>query len=51
MLLIELTESGRAAAATFRPLIHRHQKEWFGVLSEDEQVQFIDALRKLQGQL
>jgi DNA-binding MarR family transcriptional regulator len=50
MLLIELTYGGRQALA-FRPLVHRHQKEWLGVLSEKEQEQLIDALQRVQAAL
>ena len=50
MLLIELTDGGRQALA-FRPLVHQHQKEWLGVLSEKEQEQLIEILQRVQGEL
>ncbi|MFN8448267.1 MAG: MarR family transcriptional regulator [Anaerolineae bacterium] len=51
MILVEITETGRAVANTFRPLVHEHQKEWFGVLSEPEQAKLIDLLHQLQAKL
>ena len=51
MLLIELTDAGRQVAHEFRLLVHRHQKAWLAVLTEQEQVQLIDALHRLQATL
>lgn len=51
MLLIEITDSGREAAGTYRPLIHAHQKEWLGVLTEKEQQRLINALQRVQAVL
>lgn len=51
MLLIEMTDTGRQVATDFRPLVHRHQKQWLRVLSEKEQVQLIDTLQRVQGEL
>lgn len=51
MLLIELTDAGRRVAHEFRLLVHRHQKAWLAVLTEQEQVQLIDALHRLQATL
>ena len=51
MLRIELTDTGRVAALTFRPLVHRQQKNWLGVLTEEEQEQLIDLLQRVQGEL
>jgi DNA-binding MarR family transcriptional regulator len=51
MILAEITETGRKAAREFRPIVHEHQKEWFGVLSETEQQQFLAALHHLQESL
>ncbi len=48
MLLIELTDAGRRVAHEFRLLVHRHQKAWMAVLAEQEQVQLIDTLHRLQ---
>ena len=51
MILAEITETGRQAAREFRPIVHQHQKQWFGVLSEVEQEQFLTALHRLQESL
>ena len=51
MLLIELTDAGRQVAHEFRLLVHRHQKAWLAVLTEQEQVQLIDTLHRLQATL
>ena len=51
MLLVEIREAGLYAVNVFRPIVHQHQKEWFAVLSETEQQQFIDSLHRLQERL
>ncbi len=51
MILAEITETGRQAAREFRPIVHQHQKEWFEVLGETEQQQFLVALHRLQESL
>ncbi len=48
MILAEITETGRQTASVFRPIVHQHQKDWFAVLGESEQQQFLDALHRLQ---
>jgi len=48
MIWVEPTELGRQIANEFRPVVHRHQKIWFDVLSETEQEQLIDMLHQLQ---
>lgn len=48
MLLIELTDDGRRVAHEFRQVVHLNQKEWMGVLSEDEKEQLIGMLQRLQ---
>ncbi len=48
MLFIELTDAGRQIAQEFRLLVHRQEKTWLAVLTEQEQVQLIDALHRLQ---
>src|SRR5450756_223707 len=37
MLLVELTDTGRQVADAFRPIVHRHQKLWLEILSDEEQ--------------
>lgn len=51
MVLVEITDVGRRVAGEFRPLIHQNQKAWFSVLSDEAQMQLIDALHQLQGVL
>ena len=51
MLLIEPTDTGRQVAYAFRPVVHQHQKAWLEALSEQEQGQLIDSLRRLQATL
>lgn len=48
MLLIELTDIGRQVAHEFRLLVHKNQKEWLSVLTEEEQTQLIDTLHRIQ---
>ena len=48
MIWVEPTELGRKIADAFRPVVHRHQKEWLSVLSEKEQEQLLDMLKRLQ---
>src|SRR5215831_11288732 len=51
MILADITEAGRQAASAFRPIVHQHEKEWFGVLGETEQHQLLVALHRLQEKL
>lgn len=51
MLLIELTDTGRQVAHEFRLLVHQNQKTWLAVLSEQEQIQLIDTLHRIQAAL
>lgn len=51
MILAEITTSGREAADAFRPIVHRHEKEWFAVLGETEQQRLLVALQRLQESL
>jgi len=48
MLFIELTDAGRQVAQEFRLLVHRREKAWLAALTEQEQVQLIDTLHRLQ---
>jgi DNA-binding MarR family transcriptional regulator len=48
MLLIELTDAGRQVAHEFRLVVHRSQKVWMAVLTDDEKDQLIDMLHRLQ---
>lgn len=51
MLLIELTDAGRQVAHDFRLLVHKNQKVWLSVLTEQEQTQLIDTLHRIQSAL
>lgn len=51
MILAEITETGRQAASAFRPIVHQHEKEWFGVLDETEQQQLLVVLHRVQERL
>jgi DNA-binding MarR family transcriptional regulator len=51
MLLIELTDTGRKVAHEFRLLVHQNQKGWLAVLSEQEQIQLINTLHRIQSAL
>lgn len=48
MVIVELTESGRQTADSYRPVVHQHQKVWFGALNEAEQEQLIALLHQMQ---
>jgi DNA-binding MarR family transcriptional regulator len=48
MLFIELTDSGRQVADQFRPIVHQHQRQWLNVLTDLEQEQLIQTLKRLQ---
>jgi DNA-binding MarR family transcriptional regulator len=51
MLLIELTQVGRAAAYEYRLVVHRRQKAWMSALTQQEQAQLVDMLQRLQAAL
>jgi DNA-binding MarR family transcriptional regulator len=51
MLLIELTDAGRAVAQTFRERVHQQENAWLAGLSEAELDQFISTLQRIQAAL
>lgn len=51
MIWVEPTDLGRQIAEEFRPVVHRQQKEWLGVLSGIEQVQLVEMLHRIQAAL
>ncbi len=51
MLLVEITQSGRTAADEFRTVVHAHEREWFEVLDQDDQVLLRDLLGRVQERL
>lgn len=50
-LLIEVTADGRAVAQAVRTLIHRHERDWLGVLSDAELATYIDMMHRVQDRL
>jgi MarR family transcriptional regulator, 2-MHQ and catechol-resistance regulon repressor len=48
MIWVEPTELGRQIAGEFRPIVHRQQKAWLSVLSEEEQAQLVEMLQRIQ---
>ena len=51
MLLVEVTDTGRQVANAFRPIVHRQQKLWLAILSDEEQQRLIDSLQQVQAAL
>ena len=51
MILVEITEKGRREANDFRPIVHRHQKQWLGVLGKTEQQLLIVGIQSFQESL
>ena len=46
--IAEITPSGLAVLRELRTLIHRHEKAWMGVLSDDELRTYIELLHRIQ---
>lgn len=51
MLLIEVTDTGRKVADSFRPIVHEHQKLWLESLGDKGQQRLIASLQQLQANL
>jgi DNA-binding MarR family transcriptional regulator len=47
-VVIELTPAGLAVVQAVRTLIHRNEKDWMGVLTEDELDTYIGLLHRIQ---
>ncbi len=47
-LTIDITPSGLAVLGELRPMIHRHEKDWMGVLTDDELNAYVDVLHRIQ---
>ncbi len=47
-LRVELTDSGQDVVGEVRRLIHRNEKTWMQVLTDDELRQLIDTLHRIQ---
>ncbi len=48
---VEITPAGLSVLQELRTLVHRHEKAWMGVLSDDELGTFIDLLHRIQAGL
>jgi DNA-binding MarR family transcriptional regulator len=47
-IIVELTPDGLEVVARVRTLIHRHERDWMAVLSEDEQAAYIGLMHRIQ---
>jgi DNA-binding MarR family transcriptional regulator len=47
-VIVELTAEGVGVVAVIRTLIHRHEKAWMGILSDDELDTYIGLLHRIQ---
>ena len=48
MLLVEITDTGMRIMNELLLRLHAHEKEWFNVLTRDEQQAFIELMGKVQ---
>ena len=48
MVLVEITEMGRGVTDIFRPLVHRHERDWLSALTEVDKAQLLDLLQVVQ---
>lgn len=46
--IIEITEEGRGILQQVRTIVHRHEREWLSVMSEDELRHYIGQLQRIQ---
>ena len=51
MLLVQITPSGRAVADESRAVVHAHERRWFDVLDQEEQVLMKNLLGRVQERL
>ncbi len=49
--VIEITPAGLAVVQEVRKLIHRHEKEWLGGLTDEELRTYIELLHRIQDRL
>lgn len=47
-LLVEITPEGLAVLQELRTLVHRHEKAWLSILTEEELEDYIDVLHRIQ---
>ncbi len=50
-LVVEITPAGLAVVKEVRTLIHRHEKEWLGALTDAELRTYIELLHRIQDRL
>jgi DNA-binding MarR family transcriptional regulator len=50
-LLVEITPAGLAVVQQLRTIVHRNEKDWMTVLSEEESRTYIDLLHRIQDRL
>jgi DNA-binding MarR family transcriptional regulator len=51
MLLVEVTDTGRQVADSFRPIVHEHQRLWLESLGDEGQQRLIASLHQVQDNL
>ena len=47
-LLVTITDKGREAVPGMRQIIHRHQRDWFDVLTEEERQTLLGLVERVQ---
>ena len=50
-IIVELTPEGLDAVARVRTLIHRHERDWMSVLSDEELRAYIALMHRVQEQV
>jgi DNA-binding MarR family transcriptional regulator len=50
-LLVELTPAGLAVVQELRTIVHRNERDWMSVLSDEELRTYVDLLHRLQDRL
>lgn len=50
-LLVEITPAGLVVVQELRTLVHRHERDWMSVLSDDELRAYIELLHRIQDNL
>jgi DNA-binding MarR family transcriptional regulator len=47
-IIVELTDQGREIVGQVRTLVHRHERDWMSVLSDEELAAYISLLQRIQ---
>jgi DNA-binding MarR family transcriptional regulator len=50
-LLVEITPSGLAVVQELRTIVHRNERDWMSVLSDEELRTYVDLLHRIQDKL